>query len=242
MLMAMMVMVMGAADVDLQGWVEEGRVIPDRAGDAYADDRDCNAAVDAYWQAMVMHELRGDDWFTGVAANDLGLVDFQCPRAIGSRAPELFDYVARLRRARGDKEGLRKALNNQSASLLGFILLDDAAPVIAETLALAQVLGDPVAERKALTNEASRLALYCTELVRLRVRGDDRGDGLGFPSQCVHRADGTVGYAPETEVRIHEVLKLAVAAARKTGMDNATLCTAFGMGSQRVLCELLPKE
>lgn len=241
-MMAMMVMVMGAADVDLQGWVEEGRVIPDRAGDAYADDRDCNAAVDAYWQAMVMHELRGDDWFTGVAANDLGLVDFQCPRAIGSRAPELYDYVARLRRARGDKEGLRKALNNQSASLLGFILLDDAAPVIAETLALAQVLGDPVAERKALTNEASRLALYCTELVRLRVRGDDRGDGLGFPSQCVHRADGTVGYAPETEVRIHEVLKLAVAAARKTGMDNATLCTAFGMGSQRVLCELLPKE
>lgn len=212
-----------------------------RAGDAFADDRDCNGSVDAYWQAMVMHELRGDLHFAGVAANDLGLLWFQCGWDVGPPAPELFEYVVSLRRATGDQEGLRKALNNLSTALLGILYLDDAAPVIAETLALSRALGDPVAERKALTNEASRLALYCTELVRLRVRDED-GDGLGMPPQCVRRPDGTVGYSPETEVRIRQLLKLAVAAARKTNIDNATLCSAFGMGSQRVLCELLPKE
>lgn len=212
-----------------------------RAGDAYADDRDCNASVNAYWQAMTMHELRGDTYFAGVAANDLGLLWFQCGWAIGPPAPELFDYVISLRRAAGDQEGLRKALNNQSTALLGILYLDDAAPAIAETLALSRALGDPVSERKALTNEASRLALYCTELVRLQMREHD-GDGLGLPVQCVRQPDGSVGYSPETSARIREVLQLAVAAARKTNIDRATLCSAFGMGSQRVLCELLPKE
>lgn len=210
-----------------------------RAGDAYADDRDCNSAVDAYWQALVMHELRGDAHFAGVAANDLGLLWFKCGWHIGSNSTELFEYVVRLRRGGDDKEALRKALNNYSTSLIGLLWLDEAEPVVAESLALAKELGDPVAERKAYTNEAYRLALYCTELARLRVRRQADGDGLPLPAQCVLRADSTPWFTPEAEAHLRAVVKLAVDAARKTNVDNETLCTAFGSPG-KFMCEWFP--
>jgi hypothetical protein len=214
-----------------------------RAGDAHADDRDCNAAVDDYWQGLVMHELRGDSWFAGVAANDLGLLWFKCGWHTGSWSPDLFEYVVRLRRDEGDQEGLRRALNNYSTSLIGLLLLDEAAPVVAEALALSKALGDAVAERKAYTNEAYRLALYCTELARLRVRVRERpnGDGAALPAQCLVRADSTPWFTPEAEAHLREVVSLAVSAARRTNVGNAALCTAFGQPA-RFLCDWLPPE
>lgn len=211
-----------------------------RAGDTYADDRDCNAAVDSYWQALVMHELRGDTYFAGVAANDLGLLWFKCTWHVGSAAPSLFEYVVALRRPAGDQEALRKAINNYSTSLIGLLLLDDAKPVVAEALALARELKDPVAERKAYTNEAYRQALYCTELVRLRVREAADGEGLVLPSQCERRADGSVWFTAEAERELRAVVAKAVELARQTNIDNATLCSTVGSPAA-FICDWFPK-
>ena len=212
-----------------------------RAGDAYADDRDCNSAVDAYWQALALHELRGDLHFAAVASNDLGLLWFKCGWHLGSWAPGLFEYTVAIRRHTHDEPALRQALNNYSTSLLGNLLLDDAKPVIAEALALSKKLGDPVGERKAYTNEADRLALYCTELARLRVRQINRLDGRPWPEQCQLQTDGTARFKPEVEAQIRAVLAQAVDAAKRTGVDNATLCTTWPWTVQ-FLCDWLPPQ
>jgi hypothetical protein len=130
-------------------------------------------------------------------------------------------------------------VNNYASSLVGLLLLDDAKPVVAESLALAQALNDPNAERKARINELTRQGLYCTELAALRVR-EPGGDGVDLPKACLQRPDGTVGFTPEAEAQLREAAKLAVEASRKTNVDNDTLCSAL-RGSTRFVCEWFPK-
>lgn len=212
-----------------------------RAGDAYNDDHDCNASVDAYWRALSMHELRGDTYFAGVAANDLGLLWFRCTWYLGSRSPELFEYVVRLRRDGADREALRKAVNNYASSLIGLLLLDDAKDVVAESLALAKELKDPVAERKAAINEVFRQARYCTELVAFLARETPDGKSAALPRQCTRREDGSVWFTAEAEVELRAAVAVAVEAARKTGTDNATLCSGLNVPTKFV-CDWFPRD
>ncbi len=209
-----------------------------RAGDVYADLWDNLAATDAYWRALVLHELRGDDWFVGVAANDLGLLFRRCGYVTGASDWAFFDYVVSLRRAAGDKEGLRRGLANLGAALVVSLRLDEAKPVLVEALALATELHDPSAEWKNHLNEAYRQYLRCARLpARVLPPGAEVDVASVFP-EC-RFVDGQVKHTEEAEAAIRQELARAVESARAAEVTPQFVCRSLP-SSGAPMCAWLP--
>lgn len=206
-----------------------------RLGDLFSDLGDCIGSTESYWRAMLLHEARGDDSFTAVAANDLGLLYRECGSSGGADfAPTSYRYAVSLRRKNGDAEGLRKALSNLGAELVVEGLFDEARVVLAEAIALSVKLDDASGEWKTRLNDAYRLWLQCSEESNAR---EPRARRLARP-ECQVKA-GVVSPTPATLKAMRDQLALSVAAARRVNVDPETVCNSVP-GAGMVLCPMLP--
>ncbi len=215
-----------------RGDVRTAALARHRAGDVWADLHECFGAADAYWRALVLNEGRGDVWQVAIAANDLGALFRQCGYYTGDADVTFYRYAAQLRRPLYDDEALRRTLNNLGCALVARLELAEAKVVLAEALALALKLNDPVAEWKIRTNDAYRQYLACT--VFAEVFG-----AVEQAPEC-RVVDGQVTHTDEAIAQMQRQLALAAKAATAAGQPTEVICRSLPPVG-RPLCRWLPR-